>query len=93
VRLSADAEGLLLAALSGSVASGLGYAAWYAALPRLAAIAAANAQLSVPIIAALAGTVLFAEPVTARLIISSVLVLGGTALALRRGFTLAATVK
>lgn len=93
VKLSADAEGLLLAALSGSVASGLGYAAWYAALPRLGAIAAANAQLSVPVIAALAGTVLFAEPVTARLIISSVLVLGGTALALRRGFTLAATVK
>jgi len=81
---SADAEGVLLAALSGSVASGLGYAAWYTALPKLGAIAAANAQLSVPVIAALAGVVLFDEPITTRLAVSSVLVLGGTALAVRR---------
>jgi drug/metabolite transporter (DMT)-like permease len=83
-RRSADAEGVVLAVLSGSIASGLGYAAWYTALPRLGAIAAANAQLSVPVIAALAGTVLFAEPVTLRLAVSSVLVLGGAALAVQR---------
>jgi len=80
---AADAQGIVLAVLSGSVASGLGYAAWYTALPRLGAIAAANAQLSVPVIAALAGVVLFDEPITARLVVSSVLVLGGTALAVR----------
>ena len=57
-------RGLLLAALSGSVASGLGYAAWYTALPRLGAITAANLQLSVPVIASLAGVALFGEPVT-----------------------------
>jgi drug/metabolite transporter (DMT)-like permease len=74
----------VLAVLSGSIASGLGYAAWYTALPRLGAIAAANAQLSVPVIAALAGVILFSEPITWRLAISSVLVLGGTALAVRR---------
>jgi drug/metabolite transporter (DMT)-like permease len=74
----------VLAALSGSIASGLGYAAWYTALPKLDAIAAANAQLSVPVIAALAGVVLFDEPITLRLAVSSVLVLGGTALAVRR---------
>src|ERR1700726_2049645 len=81
---SADPEGIVLAALSGSLASGLGYAAWYTAMPRLGALVAANAQLSVPVIAALAGVVLFDEPITARLAVSSVLVLGGTALGVRR---------
>jgi len=86
----ADAPGVALAALSGAVASGLGYAAWYTALPRLGAIAAANAQLAVPVIAALAGVALFAEPISARLALASVLVLGGTALAVRRGLLLRA---
>lgn len=85
---SADTEGIVLALLSGAIASGLGYAAWYTALPRLGAIAAANAQLSVPVIAALAGVILFAEPITVRLAASSVLVLGGTALAVRRALIL-----
>ncbi len=85
---SADATGVLLAALSGAVASGLGYAAWYTALPRLGAIAAANAQLSVPVIAALAGIALFNEPITGRLVAAAVLVLGGTALAVRRSLAL-----
>jgi drug/metabolite transporter (DMT)-like permease len=86
-RRSADPQGIVLAALSGSVASGLGYAAWYTALAKLGAIAAANAQLSVPVIAALAGVLLLGEPITARLTLSAVLVLGGTALAVRRSLT------
>lgn len=84
----ADLQGVGLAALSGALASGLGYAAWYTALPRLGAIAAANAQLSVPVLAALAGVVLFAEAITLRLALASVLVLGGSALAVRRGLLL-----
>jgi drug/metabolite transporter (DMT)-like permease len=78
-----DAPGVLYAALSGSLASGLGYAAWYAALPRMTVVAASNAQLSVPVIAALAGVALFGEPITLRLVVSSILVLGGIALAVR----------
>jgi drug/metabolite transporter (DMT)-like permease len=85
---SADPAGVVLAALSGAVASGLGYAAWYTALPRLGAIAAANAQLAVPVIAALAGVALFDEPITERLLAAAVLVLGGTALAVRRSLAL-----
>jgi drug/metabolite transporter (DMT)-like permease len=85
---SADPSGMVLAALSGAVASGLGYAAWYTALPRLGAIAAANAQLSVPVIAALAGVALFGEPITGRLVAAAVLVLGGSALAVRRSLAL-----
>jgi drug/metabolite transporter (DMT)-like permease len=85
---SFDGAGVLLAVLSGSLASGGGYAAWYVALPRLSAIAAANLQLSVPLIAALAGVLLFGEPITARLAISSILLLGGIALATRRSLEL-----
>jgi drug/metabolite transporter (DMT)-like permease len=79
-----DPFGAVLAALSGAIASGLGYAAWYTALPRLTAIAAGNAQLSVPIIAAFGGVVLFGEAITLRLAVASVVVLGGIALALNR---------
>ena len=79
-----DPAGALLAALSGSVASGLGYAAWYTALPRLSAITAANLQLTVPVIAAFGGVLLFAEPISWRLALASVMVLGGIAIAANR---------
>jgi len=79
-----DAKGVALGALSGALASGLGYAVWYTVLPRISAIGAASAQLSVPVIAALGGVALFGEPITIRLAISAVLVLGGIALTLKR---------
>jgi drug/metabolite transporter (DMT)-like permease len=81
---SLDREGVALAVLSGSLASGVGYAAWYTALPRLRAIAAANLQLCVPLLTSVAGIVLFGEPITARLATASVLLLGGIALATQR---------
>jgi drug/metabolite transporter (DMT)-like permease len=77
--MTIDREGALLALLSGAVASGLGYAAWYAVLPRLSAIVAANLQLSVPVIAALGGVLFTRESISLRLVLSSVLVLGGIA--------------
>ncbi len=75
------AAGAALAVLSGAVTSGLGYVLWYRVLPRLSASVAAVAQLSVPVIAALGGLLLLAEPVTLRLALASLLVLGGVALA------------
>jgi drug/metabolite transporter (DMT)-like permease len=75
-------RGVTMAVLSGAVASGLGYALWYAVLAGMAATRAATAQLSVPVIAALGGVVLLAEPVTVRLLVSSVATLGGIALVL-----------
>ena len=48
-------QGMILAILSGAVASGIGYAIWYRALPLLGAMHAATVQLTVPIIAALGG--------------------------------------
>lgn len=75
-------EGLTLAALSGAVASGLGYVAWYAALKGLTAARAATVQLSVPVLAAVGGVVLLAEPVTSRLVLASAATLGGIAIVL-----------
>ena len=77
-----ESTGAALAVTSGALASGLGYAMWYAALPGLTATAAATVQLSVPVLAALAGVLLMAEAVTPRLVIASLLILGGVALAL-----------
>lgn len=74
-----DATGIVLAVVSGAVTSGLGYALWYAILPRLGAARAAVAQLTVPVIAALGGAALLAEPPGWRFWLAAVLVLGGVA--------------
>ena len=70
-------KGVVLAILSGSLASAIGYAIWYSALPYLTATHAATVQLTVPVIAAIGGVILLSEPVTLRLIIASITVLGG----------------
>ncbi len=72
--------GVLLAVLSGALASGVGYALWYRVLPRLAAIRAATVQLSVPVLAALLGALVVGEPVTVRVVVAGMLILGGIAL-------------
>jgi drug/metabolite transporter (DMT)-like permease len=69
--------GVGLAMLSGSLASAVGYAAWYAVLPSLSAARASTLQLAVPVLAALGGVLLLAEPITPRLAGASALVLGG----------------
>ncbi|RTE67455.1 DMT family transporter [Amphritea opalescens] len=75
--ISLSVDGVILAMVSGGVASGIGYAVWYRALRGLSAVQAAALQLLVPVIAA-AGGVLFAdEVITLRLMISALLVLGG----------------
>ena len=79
-----DRVGAFYAVVSGAVTSGLGYVLWYAALPALRATSAATIQLSVPAIAAIGGAVLLAEPITARLLLSSVAILGGIALTIHR---------
>jgi drug/metabolite transporter (DMT)-like permease len=74
-------EGAALAAASGAITSGLGYVAWYAALPGLTATRAAIVQLAVPVVAAIGGVAFLSEPFSARLAISAVLTLGGVGLA------------
>lgn len=69
--------GIVLAVLSGAIASGLGYFVWYIALKGLSVTQAAVVQLFVPIIAATGGVIFTHELITLRLIESSALVLGG----------------
>lgn len=75
-----DTAGVLYAVASGALASGLGYAIWYTALPGLTSTKAATVQLSVPVIAAAAAVVLLDEAITLRLVASSAAILGGIAL-------------
>ncbi len=70
-------EGVVLAVLSGGLASGVGYTVWYSALKGMSTTQAAVVQLLVPVIAAIGGVVFVDEPFSVRLIVSSVLVLGG----------------
>lgn len=78
----AEPRGLLLAAASGAIASGVGYALWYAALPGLATTTAGIVQLSVPAIAALGGVALLDERLTWRLLLAGAVILGGVAVAI-----------
>lgn len=72
-----DGAGLALAAASGALASGLGYVVWYAALVHIKTRTAAVAQLQVPVITALAGVLVLAEPLSLRLVLAGVIILGG----------------
>ena len=81
---SFDAGGLIYAAASGALTSGVGYAIWYAAVRELASTSAATVQLSVPVITALGGVALLGETVTLRLALASLTILGGVALVICR---------
>jgi len=72
-----SAYGMILAVASGALASGLGYAIWYAVLPNLTSVTASVSQLSVPIIAAVGAIVIVSEALTWHLVTASILVLGG----------------
>lgn len=78
--VSLDMVGVWYAVVSGGLASGVGYAIWYAALPDLKATNAATIQLSVPVIAAVGGVMFLGETITLRLLLSSAGILGGIAL-------------
>jgi len=82
-KLHVSAAGLVLATASGALASGLGYVLWYAALRGLTATRAATVQLPVPVLTAIAGALVLSETITPRLVVATVLVLGGVALAVR----------
>jgi drug/metabolite transporter (DMT)-like permease len=86
---SLDRAGIGFAILSGAIASGVGYAIWYTALPGLKAASAATVQLSVPVLTAAGGILFLGESITLRFLFASVAVLGGIALVViekRRAF-------
>jgi drug/metabolite transporter (DMT)-like permease len=75
-----DYSGILYAALSGAVMSGIGYAIWYAVLPALKTANAATVQLSVPLIATFGAVAFLGEDLTPRIMLASLAILGGIAI-------------
>ncbi|HYJ92514.1 MAG TPA: DMT family transporter [Pyrinomonadaceae bacterium] len=79
-KINLSTNGVVLAVLSGAVASGVGYSVWYAALKYHTATRAAVLQLSVPLLVAVGGILFLAESATLRLAVAAALILGGIAL-------------
>jgi len=79
--VTANSKGLLLAVLSGTLTSALGYALWYSVLKDLTVTTASISQLSVPVIAAIGGALFVFEPVSLPFAISCAAVLLGVGLA------------
>jgi drug/metabolite transporter (DMT)-like permease len=77
------AKGIILAVLSGTLASGLGYALWYKVLPQLGLQNAAQAQLVVPVLALIMGVLFLSEQLTLTLLLACLLILIGITLAIR----------
>jgi drug/metabolite transporter (DMT)-like permease len=80
--IHASPYGLLLAVVSGALASGVGYSIWYTALPKLSALHAAVVQLIVPVLAAGAGAIVLSESMSVRVLVAALAILGGIALAI-----------
>ena len=79
------AAGLALAVATGAVASGGGYALWYAVIPALGTARAAVVQLAVPVVAAAGGALLLGERITLRVLASAIAILAGIAVSGRGG--------
>lgn len=75
-------NGVILALLSGAIASGIGYSVWYAALKFHTATRAGVLQLCVPALAAIGGAMVLPETISTRLLLASSLILGGIALSI-----------
>lgn len=70
-------RGVVLAVICGAITSGLGYALWYTVLQQMQGPTAAVVQLSVPVIAIVAGAVLLDETVRPMVLLAAALVVGG----------------
>jgi drug/metabolite transporter (DMT)-like permease len=77
---SSSSKGIILALISGSIASAAGYILWYRVISHLSMLQASVAQLSVPVIAIAGGTLLVGEVFTLHLTLVSALILGGIVL-------------
>lgn len=80
--VQAQPQGIILAVISGALTSGIGYTIWYMALKGLSAFQASIVQLIVPVIAAIGGVLFLSEIISIRLVIASLLILGGIAIAI-----------
>ena len=74
--------GALMAAASGAIGSGIGYAVLYRVLPEMSSAVAGATQLAVPVIAILGGVVFLGEFLALVTLASAALVLAGIAIAI-----------
>ena len=79
--IKVSSHAVIAAVVSGALTSGVGYAIWYAVLPKLTRSQAGIMQLSVPAIAAIGGIIFLSEVLTQRVAISTALILLGVGLA------------
>lgn len=79
--INTSSYALIAAVVSGALTSGVGYAIWYAVLPKLSRSQAGIMQLSVPAIASIGGILFLGEVLTPRVAISTGLILLGVGLA------------
>jgi drug/metabolite transporter (DMT)-like permease len=84
-QIAISLTGVWWAVSSGALASALGYAIWYTALPALKATNAAVVQLSVPVLATLGAVVFLGEQLSPRLWLASLVILGGIGLVIAGG--------
>lgn len=77
-------KGVGLAILSGAVTSALGYAIWYAVLPSLTRAQSGIIQMLPAPLATLGGLALLGEPITAKLLLASFLILSGVLIGVLR---------
>lgn len=82
--ISVPSDGVIYAIASGAITSGVGYTIWYLCLPHIKSSSAAVLQLSVPVIATLAGILLLDETMTSIMMIASVVIIAGILIALKQ---------
>lgn len=75
-----DANGVILALLSGGLASGVAYVLWYQLVATMSSATASTLQLSVPCIAAVGGVLFLGELPDLRILVCTLIVLAGIAI-------------
>lgn len=73
-------KGIVLAVLSGALASSGAYVLWYVIVKQIDRVTASSVQLSVPCLAIIGGAWFIGEPLSLRIIISAIIVLVGIGL-------------
>ena len=81
----AKPQGILLAVLSGGLASSGAYVLWYAIVKYIDRVTASTVQLSVPCLAILGGSLFIGETIGLRIVLSTVIVLLGIFLVIYTG--------
>jgi len=75
-----NTQGLLLAVISGSITSAIGYVVWYQVLPNIKIVTASVIQLFVPIVAIILSVLFLDELLSLNLLLSTLLVITGIVL-------------